>query len=113
MTPILPTTRSGAPIRAARAGRRPAALSLVAVGVALGLGPSRAAAQPGQPSPDVPTLSLGYADEQGPGQAAIAPRGTDGVTGGTAIELTVAQARGTLCGPGTPCGAGLTARCIP
>ncbi|CAA9212166.1 MAG: hypothetical protein AVDCRST_MAG77-14 [uncultured Chloroflexi bacterium] len=102
MTPTHSTSPRGAAARLARrAAWRPAALSLATVGAALGLGPSRADVQPGQqPSADFPLLSLGYADEEGPGQVTIVPQGADSATAGTVIMLAIAQARGTLSGTG-------------
>lgn len=80
-----------------------AGLAILALGipaVGLGSGVSRADADAGPQRGDFPPLSLSYSDAQGPGQATIAPPGPDAATEGIAVTLSIAQAGGTLSGPG-------------
>ena len=92
------TTMRRSPTGPLRLGGLLAALALI---IMLGLGASRAAAQPStQLGGGFPALSLNYTDPQGPGSATITPQGTDEATGGTAIAVTIAQAGGTFSGAG-------------
>lgn len=56
-----------------------------------------AEAERGQVTAD---LSLSYSDSHGPGQLTVTPLEGDDSTGGTAVSIHLAQARGPFAGPG-------------
>src|SRR5688572_14804721 len=80
------------------------AVGAVVGGIAgLALGPRGALASHGGAEAETAALadlSLSYSDVHGPGQLMITPVGADAATGGTAVSVHLAQARGPFAGAG-------------